>query len=197
MLLLSGTASLAAYQTVLASVQYNNTIGGPGVASETINVVANDGISNSNTAVSTITISAAGRRAQRAQLRTTRPVGRIPARWPITGVNALPLVSGLSNPLGIAVSGANLWVANTGGGTIGEYNATTGAVVNAALVSGLNSPTGIAVSGGNLWVANHGNGTIGEYNATTGAVVNAALVSGLNAPTGIAVSGGNLWVTNV
>ena len=55
-LLLSGTASLAAYQTVLGSVQYNNTSGGPGVASETVNVVANDGTSNSNTAISTISI---------------------------------------------------------------------------------------------------------------------------------------------
>jgi hypothetical protein len=58
-LLLSGTASLAAYDAVLASVQYNSTnngptTAGPGVASETINVVANDGISNSNTAQTTI-----------------------------------------------------------------------------------------------------------------------------------------------
>jgi hypothetical protein len=30
-------------------------------------------------------------------------------------------------------------------GTIGEYNATTGLPVNAALVSGLSNPTGIAV----------------------------------------------------
>ena len=51
---MSGTASLAAYDAVLASVQYNNTDEGPGVASETINVVANDGISNSNTAHCTI-----------------------------------------------------------------------------------------------------------------------------------------------
>ena len=35
-------------------MQYNNTNEGPGVASETINVVANDGISNSNTAHATI-----------------------------------------------------------------------------------------------------------------------------------------------
>ena len=78
------------------------------------------------------------------------------------------LVSGLSNPFGIAVSGGNLWVANQGGGTIGEYNATTGAAVNASLVSGLSAPYGIAVSGGNLWVADYIGDTIGEYNATTG-----------------------------
>ena len=63
------------------------------------------------------------------------------------------LVSGLSVPAGIAVSGSNLFVANTGNGTIGEYT-TSGGVVNASLVSGLNDPVGIAVSGSNLFVVN-------------------------------------------
>src|SRR5450759_1108227 len=77
-------------------------------------------------------------------------------------VNA-SLVSGLNEPLGIAVSGSNLFVTNgyggtTGAGTIGEYNAITGATVNASLVSGLNYPVGIAVSGSNLFVTSSGNG---------------------------------------
>src|SRR5205823_2530636 len=93
----------------------------------------------------------------------------------------------LSTPFGIAVSGGNLWVTSNSGGTIGEYNATTGATINASLVSGLSGPQLIAVSAGNLFVANTGAGTIGEYNATTGAAVNASLVSGLNGPYGIAV----------
>ena len=100
------------------------------------------------------------------------------------------------SPHGIAVSGGDLWVTNGGSGTIGEYNATTGAAVGTALVSGLSDPFAIAVSGGNLWVSNYDNNTIGEYNATTGATINAALVSGVNGPAGIAVSGGDLWVTN-
>ena len=95
------------------------------------------------------------------------------------------LVSGLSSPVGIAVSGANLWV--TYGNTIGEYNATTGAPVNASLVSGLNSPRGLSEYAGNLFVVNNQNGTIGEYNAITGATVSASLVSGLNGPYGIDV----------
>jgi hypothetical protein len=82
------------------------------------------------------------------------------------------------------------------GATIGEYDATTGAAINASLVSGLNDPIGIAASGGNLYVAEYQSGTIGEYNATTGATVNASLVSGLTNPVYIAVSGGNLFVTN-
>ena len=105
-------------------------------------------------------------------------------------VNAA-LVSGLSNPVGIAASGSNLFVANYGNGTIGEYT-MSGGTVNAALVFGLNDPFGLAVSGSDLFVAN-GNGTIGEY-TTSGAVVNASLVSGLGRLQGLAVSGSDLFV---
>jgi hypothetical protein len=45
------------------------------------------------------------------------------------------LVTGLNGPEGIAVSGSDLFVVNGGGKTIGEYDATTGATVNAALVT--------------------------------------------------------------
>ena len=107
-------------------------------------------------------------------------------------VNA-SLVSGLNYPLGLAVSGGNLFVAGLGD-TIGEYT-TAGATVNATLVSGLNAPIGLAISGGNIFVANYLGGTIGEY-TTAGATVNASLVSGLNGPHGLAVSGGDIFVAN-
>ncbi len=108
-------------------------------------------------------------------------------------VNAF-LVSGLSDPYGIAVSGSDLFVTNQNTGTVGEYT-TSGAVVNASLVSGLSDPFGIAVSGSDLFVTNYYNNTIGEY-TTSGAVVNASLVSGLHSPFGIAVSGSHLFVVN-
>ncbi|MGA2439745.1 MAG: PEP-CTERM sorting domain-containing protein [Tepidisphaeraceae bacterium] len=99
-------------------------------------------------------------------------------------VNA-SLVSGLSSPSDIAVSGSDLFVANFGSDTIGEYT-TSGTTVNADLVSGLDVPYRIAVSGSNLFVTNQGNGTIGEY-TTSGATVNASLVTGLSGAFGIAV----------
>ncbi len=116
------------------------------------------------------------------------------------------LVSGLtSRPLTIAVSGGNLYVMNegtfnangyvAGSGTIGEYNATTGATVNAALLSGLALPGGFAVSGGTLFVTSTLNNTIGEYNAATGATVNSAFVSGLVGPGAVTAAGGNLFVS--
>jgi hypothetical protein len=89
---------------------------------------------------------------------------------------------------------AQIFVANLGDGTIGEYN-LDGSTVNASLISGLDKPYGIAVSGGDLFVANNGNGTIGEYNLD-GTPINASLISGLGSPTEIAVSGGDLFVVN-
>jgi autotransporter-associated beta strand protein len=59
------------------------------------------------------------------------------------------LVSGLDEPVGIAVSGSDVFVVNSGGsanqGSIGEYT-TSGGTVNADLISGLDSPDGIAIA---------------------------------------------------
>jgi Putative Ig domain len=103
------------------------------------------------------------------------------------------LVSGLSSPTDIAVSGSNVFVVNTAAGTVGKYT-TSGAIVNASLISGLNNPVSIAVTGSNLFVG-HG-GTIGEYDATTGATINASLISGISGNANIAISGSNLFVAN-
>jgi streptogramin lyase len=87
----------------------------------------------------------------------------------------------------------------TNGTAISEFNASTGATVNAALVT-LSSPA-VAVSldgSGHLYVLNNNSGTVGEYNASTGAPINAALVTGLlAAPLAMAVDGsGHLYVLN-
>jgi uncharacterized repeat protein (TIGR01451 family) len=110
------------------------------------------------------------------------------------------LVSGLSGVSGIAVSGGDLFVASSfpgvddysnASGTIGQYNATTGATINASLITGLSYPGEIEVSGGNLYVGS--NDSIGEY-TLTGATINAALVAGsVNA---FAVSGSNVLVAH-
>ena len=76
---------------------------------------------------------------------------------------------------------------NGNSGLIGEYDAATGATINASLVSGLNYPYAIAVSGGKLFVANPSPGgggliTIQEYDSTTGAAINTSFISGLNGP---------------
>src|SRR5947209_13535320 len=88
-----------------------------------------------------------------------------------SGVTVNPaLISGLSGPLGIAVSGSDLFVVNAGNGTIGEYT-TAGATVNPALISGLSFPRAIAVSASDLFVGNGMNNMIGE-DTTAGATMN-------------------------
>jgi len=113
-------------------------------------------------------------------------------KYTTSGATVNPaLISGLNGPLGIAVSGGNLFVSSFSTNRIGEYT-TSGATVNLALISGLNGPLGLAVSGEDLFVANFnggvpGGGTIGKY-TTSGATVNPALISGLTHPDFLAVA---------
>ena len=58
MLTLSGVASLADYQQVLTTITYSDTASSPTAGDRTINVVANDGIVNSQPAVATVTVAA-------------------------------------------------------------------------------------------------------------------------------------------
>jgi hypothetical protein len=97
----------------------------------------------------------------------------------------------LTHPIAIAVSDGNLYVLGQNPGVIGEYNATTGATINASLVTGLDHPGGMAVSGGDIFVTTGavagGIGSVAEYDATTGATINASLITGLVDPTDIVV----------
>jgi hypothetical protein len=107
-------------------------------------------------------------------------------------------IIGLNEPVALAVSGNDLFVANLVGGiagVVGEYNATTGAAINASFVAGLDYPSGLALSGNSLFVVS-ASGTIGVYNATTGAAINASFVTGLSEPGGLAVSSNALFVAN-
>ena len=54
---LSGVATLAQYQTALQAVGYSSTAANPAGPAKTINVVVNDGVDNSNTAVATISMA--------------------------------------------------------------------------------------------------------------------------------------------
>jgi hypothetical protein len=112
-------------------------------------------------------------------------------------------------PAGVAVLGNNLFVADNanyvaGHGSIEEYNATTGALVDATFITGLFAPEGITILGNTMYVVNNaGNtdpnentGSIGEYNATTGAAINTSLVTGLYAPVATVVVGNDFYVTS-
>ncbi|MDE5075622.1 MAG: hypothetical protein O4749_06020, partial [Trichodesmium sp. St5_bin2_1] len=54
---LTGSATLSDYQTAIAQIQYNNTSGDPNTTARRVEVVVNDGNTNSNTATTTINIT--------------------------------------------------------------------------------------------------------------------------------------------
>ena len=79
-------------------------------------------------------------------------------------------------------------MADTSNSTVGEYDAKTGATINASFIAaGLSAPVGLAVQGNTLFVADPGNGTVGEYDARTGNAINPSFITGLDIPLGIAV----------
>ncbi|MGD1701926.1 DUF4347 domain-containing protein, partial [Dapis sp. BLCC M229] len=55
---LTGSATLADYQTAIAQIEYNNTSTNPNTTARSVTVVVNDGDSNSNTATTTINLTA-------------------------------------------------------------------------------------------------------------------------------------------
>ena len=54
-------------------------------------------------------------------------------------------IPGLNFPVALAVLGNTLFVADDGNGAVGEYDAKTGAAINASFITGLTDPFGLAV----------------------------------------------------
>ena len=89
---------------------------------------------------------------------------------------------------------------------IGEYNATTGATINANFISnlasgGLSNPLlAILIDSGHLFAATYTNSTIAEFNATTGMLLTSNFISSsqtLQGPLALATDGNNhLFVVN-
>lgn len=111
----------------------------------------------------------------------------------LTGSN---IITGLSYPTDLVVSGNYIYVLNRSAGSIEKYT-TDGTLVTSGwtTITGLSSPTSIAVSGGDIYVANNGAGTVAHY-STSGSTLNASLISSLTSVAGIAVNGSNLYVTS-
>ncbi len=108
------------------------------------------------------------------------------------------LITGLQEPAAMTISNGDLYVANSGNGSVGLYTGTSSNQANEpSFITGLESPGGLAISGSDLYVTNFGTHAVDEYNATTGVQISAPFISGLNSPIGLAVSGTNLYVSNV
>ena len=72
---------------------------------------------------------------------------RLIARSASSGKANRPSVTGISGGFQITLDTANhLYVTNYYAGTVGKYDALTGAIINATFVTGLGNPYGVAVS---------------------------------------------------
>ncbi|HEY0306888.1 MAG TPA: FG-GAP-like repeat-containing protein, partial [Acidobacteriaceae bacterium] len=119
-------------------------------------------------------------------------------------VNYLPgarstLVSGLTQPAGIAFDGAgNLFIADGRSGLVLEALASNNYATVKTIGTGFNSPVSVAIDGaGNIFVADTGASTVDEVLAAGGYTTTIALGSGFNHPTDVKVDGfGNVFVAD-
>ena len=120
--------------------------------------------------------------------------------WHPWSPNAVSVYSGgsygFNHPLAIAVDGTHVWVANYGGGSVTELNASDGSWERT--LYGFNEPGRIAADGTHVWVPNSGGGSVTELNASDGSWVRTLSGGsyGFNVPWAIAVDGTDIWVAN-
>ena len=102
-------------------------------------------------------------------------------------------------PIGLALSGTDLFVANISNDTVGKYNASTGAVIKVPFITKLpaTSSIGLGVFGTTiLFVAEEGQSKLDKYVISTGAAKVALTLKNPN-PYGVAVLGSDLFVTSL
>ena len=145
----------------------------------------------------------AGSAIAHAQIFVTNRNANTISRFNLDGTGATTLISGLSNPYGIAASGSFLYVTNQGttgtDGTVGRYN-LDGSGFTSLVSSGLYNPSGVAVSGSSLYITNSAdgssNGTVARYNLDGTLDNTFTSITGLSGPVGIALSDSNIFVAN-
>jgi len=98
-----------------------------------------------------------------------------------------------SAPTAVTVTGADVWVANSGDGTVSRINAAANAVVQTVPVG--NVPVAIASGRSGVWVANEGDDTVDRIDLKTGDVTRRNIQVG-GRPDGIAVGPDAVWVAN-
>src|SRR5664280_2795626 len=107
---------------------------------------------------------------------------------------------GFNEPGAITSDGTHVWVANSGGNSVTELNASNGLPVQVLSGGsyGLNLPRSIAYDGTHLWVANADGQSVTELNASDGSWVQtlSGAPYGFIDPDGILFDGAHVWVAN-
>jgi len=97
-----------------------------------------------------------------------------------------------SAPQGVAFDGVNIWVVNSGDGTVTKLRASDGAQLGTFGVG--RGPQGIVFDGANVWVSNALDGTVTKLQASDGSTLG-TYTAGPH-PLGLAFDGSSVWVAN-
>lgn len=89
---------------------------------------------------------------------------------------------------------ATVLVTNINAGTVGLYNDSTGATINASFITGLSSPYGITHDSTSIFVSSSNTGIISKYDLATGTSTASSFISGLTGLTGLQAHNGILYV---
>lgn len=108
-----------------------------------------------------------------------------------------PLFAG---PEGMVLSGAHLWVTDSGSNAITELNASNGSLVKTIQLGTdqFDVPIGIATGDGYLWVVNTGGHSVTQLNASDGSLVRVIESPKYQfySPSAITYGDGHLWITS-
>jgi uncharacterized repeat protein (TIGR02543 family) len=97
-----------------------------------------------------------------------------------------------SGPDGISSDATHVWVANYGGNSVTELNASSGSAVQTIGVG--SGPHAVSSDGTHVWVANNGSNTVTELNASDGSAVQTIGVGSY--PVAVSSDGTHVWVVN-
>jgi hypothetical protein len=101
-----------------------------------------------------------------------------------------------ANPTGITFDGANLWTANSAGGTGGSITRIPlDGGAETTFTTGFTAPSDILWDGENLWVADRATDQVKRVDPASGAVLEN--VAGGDEPIELLFDGQNLWVSNL
>jgi YVTN family beta-propeller protein len=98
-----------------------------------------------------------------------------------------------SQPLAVDASGGQVWVTNSGDGTVSRIDAATGNAGRSFRVG--ERPAGVAIGAGSVWVADSGSGLVSRIDPESGAVRREIFVG--NRPSAIRFGLDGVWVANV
>jgi hypothetical protein len=107
------------------------------------------------------------------------------------------VVTGLSNPARILLDGTDLYIAESGSGTVSKIDITAALPATATpVVTGITSPYGLYINGTDLYIADIEDGIIykKDLSDTDPAGPLTTVVSGLSQPGDLAINGDDLYI---